>query len=191
MLAKICEGIPDAIAQLRDKGGRFLAEFKYDGVRAQVHLLPDGTVCAPLPPTSRLAACTHAFTLPFSPPLCFRVSLQRPLDCTTVCQGHAPGQNVIRCSLRNLPPNIGLKQLGHQFKESEHHQHEHHQHDRLLLVLTVPSDPFLVACRSRFSHATARTAAARSPTSHAPSVPLQKVNTLSEPQRRGPRIVTD
>lgn len=44
MLAKICEGIPDAIAQLRDTGGRFLAEFKYDGVRAQVHLLDDGTV---------------------------------------------------------------------------------------------------------------------------------------------------
>jgi ATP dependent DNA ligase domain len=44
MLAKICEGIPDAIAQLRDHGGRFLAEFKYDGVRAQIHLLEDGSV---------------------------------------------------------------------------------------------------------------------------------------------------
>lgn len=44
MLAKICEGIPDAISQLRAGGGRFLAEFKYDGVRAQIHLLPDGTV---------------------------------------------------------------------------------------------------------------------------------------------------
>ena len=44
MLAKICEGIPDAIAQLRDHGGRFLAEFKYDGVRAQIHLLEDGMV---------------------------------------------------------------------------------------------------------------------------------------------------
>ncbi len=46
MLAKICEGIPDAISQLRAGGGRFLAEFKYDGVRAQIHLLPDGTVRA-------------------------------------------------------------------------------------------------------------------------------------------------
>ena len=44
MLAKICDGIPDAISQLRDRGGRFLAEFKYDGVRAQIHLLPDGMV---------------------------------------------------------------------------------------------------------------------------------------------------
>ena len=51
MLAKICEGIPDAIAQLRDHGGRFLAEFKYDGVRAQIHLLEDGSVSGPpMPP---------------------------------------------------------------------------------------------------------------------------------------------
>ena len=44
MLAKICEGIPDALAQLKDKGATFLAEFKYDGQRAQIHLLPDGQV---------------------------------------------------------------------------------------------------------------------------------------------------
>ena len=37
MLAKISEGIPDAIKQL--KGAPFLAEYKYDGTRAQIHLL--------------------------------------------------------------------------------------------------------------------------------------------------------
>lgn len=42
MLAKISEGIPDAIKQL--KGAPFLAEYKYDGTRAQIHLLPDNTV---------------------------------------------------------------------------------------------------------------------------------------------------
>ena len=41
MLAKICEGIPDALRQLK---GDFLAEFKYDGQRSQIHLLPDGSV---------------------------------------------------------------------------------------------------------------------------------------------------
>ena len=41
MLAKICEGIPDALGQLR---GEFLAEFKYDGQRSQIHLLPNGSV---------------------------------------------------------------------------------------------------------------------------------------------------
>ena len=46
MLAKICEGIPDALAQLKDKGATFLAEYKYDGQRAQIHLLPDGSVRA-------------------------------------------------------------------------------------------------------------------------------------------------
>ena len=42
MLAKISEGIPDAIKQL--KGSPFLAEYKYDGTRAQIHLLPDNSV---------------------------------------------------------------------------------------------------------------------------------------------------
>ena len=42
MLAKISEGIPDAIRQL--KGAPFLAEYKYDGTRAQVHLLSDNSV---------------------------------------------------------------------------------------------------------------------------------------------------
>ena len=46
MLAKICEGIPDALAQLKGKGATFLAEYKYDGQRAQIHLLPDGQVGA-------------------------------------------------------------------------------------------------------------------------------------------------
>ena len=41
MLAKICEGIPDALRQLK---GDFMAEFKYDGQRSQIHLLPDGSV---------------------------------------------------------------------------------------------------------------------------------------------------
>ena len=41
MLAKICEGIPDALSQLR---GEFLAEFKYDGQRSQIHMLPNGSV---------------------------------------------------------------------------------------------------------------------------------------------------
>lgn len=42
MLAKISEGVPDAIKQL--KGAPFLAEYKYDGTRAQIHLLPDNSV---------------------------------------------------------------------------------------------------------------------------------------------------
>ena len=42
MLAKICEGIPDALRQLG--GSAFLAEHKYDGQRAQIHLLPGGQV---------------------------------------------------------------------------------------------------------------------------------------------------
>ncbi len=42
MLAKISEGIPDAIKQL--KGAPFLAEYKYDGTRAQIHLLSDNSV---------------------------------------------------------------------------------------------------------------------------------------------------
>ena len=42
MLAKISEGIPDAIKQL--KGAPFLAEYKYDGTRAQIHLLSDNNV---------------------------------------------------------------------------------------------------------------------------------------------------
>ena len=36
MLAKISEGVEDAISQL--KGAPFVAEYKYDGVRAQIHL---------------------------------------------------------------------------------------------------------------------------------------------------------
>lgn len=45
MAAKICEGIPDAIAMLLRSGhGSFLAEFKYDGFRAQLHMLSDGSV---------------------------------------------------------------------------------------------------------------------------------------------------
>ncbi len=42
MLAEISEGIPDAIKQL--KGAPFLAEYKYDGTRAQIHLLSDNSV---------------------------------------------------------------------------------------------------------------------------------------------------
>ena len=42
MLAKICEGIPDALRQLGSIP--FLAEYKYDGQRAQIHLLPGGEV---------------------------------------------------------------------------------------------------------------------------------------------------
>lgn len=42
MLAKISEGVPDAIKQL--KGEPFLAEYKYDGTRAQIHLLSDNSV---------------------------------------------------------------------------------------------------------------------------------------------------
>ena len=56
MLAKICEGIPDALAQLKDKGATFLAEYKYDGQRAQIHLLPDGSVRLLVAPT---AFCCH------------------------------------------------------------------------------------------------------------------------------------
>ena len=41
MLAKICNGIPDALRQLK---GAFLAEYKYDGQRAQIHLLRGGAV---------------------------------------------------------------------------------------------------------------------------------------------------
>ncbi len=43
MLAKICEGLDDALAML--SGHAFLAEYKYDGMRAQIHVLEDGRVC--------------------------------------------------------------------------------------------------------------------------------------------------
>ena len=42
MLAKITEGVPDCVEQLG--GGAFLAEFKYDGVRAQIHVFSSGEV---------------------------------------------------------------------------------------------------------------------------------------------------
>lgn len=42
MLAKICEGLQDALDML--SGHAFLAEYKYDGMRAQIHLLKDGSV---------------------------------------------------------------------------------------------------------------------------------------------------
>jgi DNA ligase-1 len=42
MLAKICEGFADAVRQL--KGAPFIAEHKYDGMRAQIHLAPGGQV---------------------------------------------------------------------------------------------------------------------------------------------------
>jgi DNA ligase-1 len=42
MLARICEGLPDGLRLLGP--GPFLAEYKYDGQRAQVHLLPGGQV---------------------------------------------------------------------------------------------------------------------------------------------------
>lgn len=66
MLAKICEGIPDALRQLR---GEFLAEFKYDGMRCQVHLLADGRVklfsrnCTLLPRFTPVGPC-HVFLIP-------------------------------------------------------------------------------------------------------------------------------
>jgi DNA ligase-1 len=43
MLASITEGVPDALRQLRG-ARRFLAELKYDGIRAQIHLQRDGAV---------------------------------------------------------------------------------------------------------------------------------------------------
>eukprot|EP00884_Botryococcus_braunii_P017318 jgi/Botrbrau1/426/Bobra.110_2s0076.1 len=42
MLAKIVDDIPDALKQVAGQGA--LAEYKYDGVRAQIHLLPDASV---------------------------------------------------------------------------------------------------------------------------------------------------
>lgn len=42
MLAKITEGIPDALRQMGTTP--FLAEHKYDGQRAQIHLLTGGEV---------------------------------------------------------------------------------------------------------------------------------------------------
>ena len=45
MLAKICEGIPDAMRQLA--GMAVLAEYKYDGQRAQVTLLKSMLLVAP------------------------------------------------------------------------------------------------------------------------------------------------
>jgi DNA ligase 1 len=42
MLGKITTGIADAVSQLG--GARFLAEFKYDGVRSQIHVLSDGQI---------------------------------------------------------------------------------------------------------------------------------------------------
>ena len=39
MLASITEGVPDALKQLgAEEGLPFLAEYKYDGIRAQVRL---------------------------------------------------------------------------------------------------------------------------------------------------------
>ncbi|KXZ42596.1 hypothetical protein GPECTOR_132g608 [Gonium pectorale] len=43
MLARICGGVADGLRQL-GPGAPFLAEYKYDGVRAQIHLLPGGQV---------------------------------------------------------------------------------------------------------------------------------------------------
>lgn len=40
MLAKAASGLTDSIAQLRTASSSFLAEWKYDGVRAQIHVLP-------------------------------------------------------------------------------------------------------------------------------------------------------
>lgn len=42
MLAKICEGLEDAVQQMKD--APFLAEFKYDGMRAQIHVIEGGQV---------------------------------------------------------------------------------------------------------------------------------------------------
>ena len=42
MLAKICNGLQDALDML--SGHAFAAEYKYDGMRAQIHLIPDGSV---------------------------------------------------------------------------------------------------------------------------------------------------
>jgi len=69
MLAKICEGIPDALRQLQ---GSFLAEFKYDGQRSQIHLLPDNSVklfsrnCAP---PAQLTVFLHCIPLIVHPGL--------------------------------------------------------------------------------------------------------------------------
>ncbi|GIL67667.1 hypothetical protein Vafri_21003, partial [Volvox africanus] len=43
MLAKICDGMEDGLRQL-GPGAPFLVEYKYDGVRAQIHMQPDGRV---------------------------------------------------------------------------------------------------------------------------------------------------
>ena len=43
MLAKITNGVPDCIEQLACDA--FLAEYKYDGQRAQIHVLENGQVC--------------------------------------------------------------------------------------------------------------------------------------------------
>lgn len=37
---KFCSGIPDVLEKY--KGEAFTCEYKYDGQRAQIHLLPDG-----------------------------------------------------------------------------------------------------------------------------------------------------
>lgn len=51
MLARICEGAADAVRLMGAAAGGggspttcFLAEYKYDGRRAQIHLLPSGQV---------------------------------------------------------------------------------------------------------------------------------------------------
>lgn len=46
MLAKASEGVGDALRALRG-APRVLAEYKYDGMRAQIHLLEGGQVGAP------------------------------------------------------------------------------------------------------------------------------------------------
>lgn len=67
MLAKISEGVADALRQLRldtaesddvtGNGSSCLAEYKYDGQRAQIHLLADGTVRGRVGVRALLLAC--------------------------------------------------------------------------------------------------------------------------------------
>lgn len=83
MLAKISEGVPDAIKQL--KGAPFLAEYKYDGTRAQIHLLSDNSVkvfsrncedkTASMPDVVAAIQAAAKGTLPVTLPQCASVGM--------------------------------------------------------------------------------------------------------------------
>jgi hypothetical protein len=180
MLAKICEGIPDAIAQLRDHGGRFLAEFKYDGVRAQIHLLPDSTVSSFFYVPNDM----HQLSM-----VCVQVRRRARADPP------AAGRHgvLLFVPLQRLSSVMAQQRIVHSYAEARGWESAGQEVPcfqakscgcwTVSLLLAVwqntntarPSSCLFCFCRSRCSAATARTAAATSPTSPTPSAPPPQV----------------